>query len=81
MNEVKLKQLDKRIDNLINLRSTYFLIIITITGGIIGILYNFSTLNKILLIAGIVSDIYFFFLLYNITNQIHKLIKRMELYS
>ena len=57
MNEIIINQFNKRIDDLINLRTLFFTGAVTITGGLIGLNYaKVSVLNVCLLIVTISSS-------------------------
>ncbi len=75
MDEKKINQFNKLIDNLINLRTTYYSIVVVLTGGIIGLFYNLSVLNIILMLIGLGADSFFVLNIINLHKKINKLIK------
>lgn len=74
MNE---KQINKNIENYIEIRKSLWTTAIVLTGGIITILLNLDSLLKLgLVIAGVGLDIIFIRLIIETNKDIHKLIKK-----
>ncbi len=72
------KTLEYKLNNLINLRTTYYSIVLVLTGGLISLFYNVNFLNILLLIIGCFMDYFFISLIIKITAQINMLIKLSE---
>ena len=75
MLEVELEYYKSRLQDFMNLRSTYFAIVITLTGGIISLFNNLTLLNKILIVLGTVIDYFFLIQIFVITKQMRKILK------
>ena len=75
--ENKIKQIEIKSNSLIALRTAYILIIIVLTGGLIGLMYNISSLNIILLVIGTIIDYLFIIAVFQLTKQINELIKNL----
>ena len=78
MNETKLKNIEFKINNLMNLRTTYYSIVVVLTSGLITLFYNITPLNIILLIIGSFIDYLFIKIIMQIMQHINKLIKLSE---
>ena len=78
MNEKKFEILKAKLDNLINLRTTYFSIGVVVSSGIIGLFYNISTLNIILLILGLLFNYSIVSTIASLNLRINKIFKLME---
>ncbi len=66
------------INNLIALRAIYFSVVIVLTGGIIGLLYNYSLLNFCLFIIGSILDFIYLTSAYETSKRITVLIKELR---
>ena len=78
MNDREFKTTEIKINNLVNLRTTYYSIVIVLTGGVIGLFYNINFLNIILLFVGIILDYLSILTIINITQRINKLFQLLE---
>lgn len=67
--------LSKLIDNLINLRTTYFSIGVVVSSGIISLFYNISILNLFLLVLGLFFDCAIILNIIHLNKRINKLLK------
>ena len=72
------KTLEYKINNLISLRTTYYSIVIVLTGGLVSLFYHTNILNIVLLVIGCSIDYFFVNLIIKITAQINSLIKLLE---
>jgi len=75
MNE---KQINKNIENYIDLRKILWTTTIVLTGGIVALLLNMDSLLKLgLIIVGVGLDTIFIRFIIDINKDIHKLIKKL----
>ena len=70
--------LNARLQNLMNLRSTYFAVVITLTGGIVSLFRDITIINLILIPIGVLIDFFFLTQIFNITKQINKVLKMIK---
>lgn len=77
MNEDVRKALEIKAQNLIALRTAYFTIVVGLTGGLFGLLYNLSILNIFFLITGGILDYCLIIVINNITKQINKIVRNL----
>ena len=78
MNESTRKYFEYRLQNLINLRSTYYAVIIALTGGTVSLFDNLSILHIFLIIVGCLIDYVFINQMFEVTTQINKLLKYLK---
>ena len=78
MKNGEIKYLEAKLQNLINLRSTFFALVITLTGGIASLLHNISILNTILITAGCLIDYVFINQIFRVTDQINKILEILK---
>lgn len=75
MNE---KQINKNIENYIELRKILWTTVIVLTGGIVALLLNMDSLLKLgLIIVGVGLDAIFIKFIIDINKDIHELIKKL----
>ena len=68
----------QEINNLIALRNIYFSIVVVLSGGLVGLFYNPSTLNLILFVVGMTLDFIYLSTAYKTSKKITLLINRLE---
>lgn len=78
MNEIELEYFKSKLQNLMNLRSAYFAVVIAVTGGVVSLFRDVSILNLILIPIGLLIDYFFLSQIFNITTQINKIIKQIR---
>lgn len=71
-------KINAEINNLIALRTIYFSIVVVLTGGIIGLLYNYALLNFCLFIVGSILDFIYLTSAYETSKKINVLIKELR---
>lgn len=72
------EKVNAEIANLIALRNIYFSIVVVLTGGLIGLFYNYSLLNLSLFILGTILDFIYLSSAYGVSKKINSLIKKLE---
>ena len=76
--EYDVKYIELKFQDNISLRNYYHLVIIGVTGGIIGLLYNLTILNFILFFIGIFIDYIFIIKAYNISKENYFLMNKVK---
>ena len=75
MNE---KIIKANLDNIINLRTTYYSMMFVLTGSLVNLCYDLTAFNICLLVIGVFIDCYFLLKLNNLSMRIKKLLKLMR---
>ena len=73
-----MEKIKQEINNLIALRNIYFSIVVVLSGGLVGLFYNLSTLNLILFVVGMTLDFIYLSTADKTSKKITLLINRLE---
>ena len=78
MNENLRKFFEYKLQNLMNLRSVYYAVIIALTGGVVSLLDKLTNLHIFLILIGSIIDYIFINQIFVVTTQINKILKFLK---